>query len=138
YRDRYVAAVRRRHPLARRTTMSVTRFLSFDHILVSPTGGSFEGPTDRALAELDARRTVRYSIPTFLLLPELLQADDLIALVPSRLAREFGQQLVVLRPPIEIPPFDVIAVWHPRAHQDVAHKWFRSRLSETARAQPKV
>ena len=63
------------------------RCCSYDHVLVSPTGGSFEGPTDEALARSRRRRTVRYSVPSFLLVPELLQIDDLIALVPSRLLR---------------------------------------------------
>src|SRR4029077_19200410 len=68
YRERYVVAVRPQHPLARRTAMSVESFCKFDHVLVSPTGGSFEGPTDQALARLRLRRTVRYSVPNFLLM----------------------------------------------------------------------
>jgi len=132
YRERYVVAVRRQHPLARRGTMTVERFCGYDHVLVSPTGGSFEGPTDEALARLKLRRNVRYSVPSFLLIPEILQTDDLVALVPSRLLRE-SKKLAVLKPPIEVPGFDVIAVWHPRVDKDVAHRWLRSRLSETAK-----
>jgi DNA-binding transcriptional LysR family regulator len=102
-------------------------------VLVSPTGGSFEGPTDLALAKLKHRRKVRYSVPSFLLVSEILQTDDLVALVPSRLVTDHSQ-LVVRNPPIDVPGFDVIAVWHPRVHKEVAHKWLRGRLAETARA----
>jgi DNA-binding transcriptional LysR family regulator len=130
YRERYVVAVRRQHPLARGSTMTVERFCNYDHVLVSPTGGSFEGPADRALAKLKQRRKVRYSVPSFLLVPEILQTDDLVALVPSRLVREHKKQLVVFNPPIEVPGFDVIAVWHPRVHKAMAHRWLRSRLAE--------
>jgi len=133
YRERYVVAVRPRHPLARRCAMSIETFCAFDHVLVSPTGGSFEGPTDRALARLGRRRTVRYSVPSFLLLPELLLSDDLIALVPSRLLRGAERKLAVLEPPVEVPGFNVIAVWHPRTDRDVAHRWLRDRLHETAK-----
>jgi DNA-binding transcriptional LysR family regulator len=133
YRERYVVAVRRQHPLARRAAMTVERFCNYDHILVSPTGGSFEGPTDQALARLRLRRKVRYSVPSFLLMPEILQTDDLVALVPSRLLRENNERLVVLKPPVEVPGFDVIAVWHPRVDKDIAHRWLRSRLAETAK-----
>jgi len=132
YREHYVVAVRPQHPLAHRGTMTVERFCGYDHVLVSPTGGSFGGPTDEALARLKLRRNVRYSVPSFLLIPEILQTDDLVALVPSRLLRE-SKKLVVLKPPIEVPGFDVIAVWHPRVDKDVAHRWLRSRLSETAK-----
>jgi len=132
YRERYVVAMRRKHPLAR-AQMTVERFSGYDHVLVSPTGGSFEGPTDLALAKLKHRRKVRYSVPSFLLVSEILQTDDLVALVPSRLVTDHSQ-LVVRNPPIDVPGFDVIAVWHPRVHKEVAHKWLRGRLAETARA----
>jgi DNA-binding transcriptional LysR family regulator len=130
YREHYVVAVRQHHPLARRGAMSINGFCAYDHVLVSPTGGSFEGPTDEALARLRRRRTVRYSVPSFLLLNELLLSDDLVAVVPSRLLSATKQQLVLLKPPIEIPGFDVIAVWHPRTDKDVAHRWLRNRLRE--------
>jgi hypothetical protein len=122
YRERYVVAVRSQHPLAGRGAMTIDGFCSYDHILVSPTGGSFEGPTDQALARLRRRRVVRYSVPSFLLMLELLLTDDLVALVPSRL-RENNKRLSVLKPPVDVPGFDVIAVWHPRLDKDVAHQW---------------
>jgi DNA-binding transcriptional LysR family regulator len=132
YRERYVVAVRAQHPLARLATVTVERFCSYDHVLVSPTGGSFEGPTDRALARLRLRRKVRYSVQSFLLIPDILQTDDLIALVPARLLRANDKRLAVLKSPIEVPGFDVIAVWHPRIDKDPAHRWLRSRLAATA------
>ena len=71
------------------------------------------------------RRKVRYSVSSFLLVPEILQMDDLVALVPSRLLRQKNKRLVVLEPPLEVPGFDVIAVWHPRNDKDQAHRWLR-------------
>ena len=135
YREHYVVAVRPQHPLARRGPMSLESFRAYDHVIVSPTRGSFEGPTDRVLARHRRRRNVRYSVPSFLILPELLQADDLVALVPSRLLRGRHDQLIVLKPPVEVPGIDMIAVWHPRVDKDVAHRWLRARLAQTARSQ---
>jgi DNA-binding transcriptional LysR family regulator len=133
YRERYVVVVRPQHPLAHRAAMTLERFCNLDHVVVSPTGGSFEGPTDQALARLKLRRKVRYSVSSFLLLPEILQTDDLVALVPSRLLRANDKRLVVLRPPVDVPGFDVIAVWHPRVDREPAHRWLRSRLVEIAK-----
>jgi DNA-binding transcriptional LysR family regulator len=133
YREHYVAAVRQDHPLAKSRRMSLDNFLGCDHVLVSPTGGSFRGPTDEELARLGRRRDVRYSVPSFLLVPELLQIGDLIAVVPSRLIGRQNPRLKLLKPPIELAPFDVIAVWHPRSNQDGAHRWLRARLAATAR-----
>ena len=133
YRERYVVALRPQHPLARRGAMTVERFCNYDHIVVSPTGGSFEGPTDQALGRLKLRRKVRYSVSSFLLAPEILQTDDLIALVPSRLLRDNDKRLVVLKSPIAVPGFDVISVWHPRVDRELAHRWLRNRLVEIAK-----
>jgi DNA-binding transcriptional LysR family regulator len=72
-------------------------------------------------------------VPSFLLSLELLLTDDLVALVPSRLLREDRKRLVVLEPPIEVPGFDVIAAWHPRVDKDIAQRWMRRRLVETAK-----
>jgi DNA-binding transcriptional LysR family regulator len=134
YRERYLVVVRAQHPLARGGAMTLKRFCDYDHVIVSPTGGSFDGPTDQALRRRKLRRTVRYSVPSFLLTLELLLTDDLVALVPSRLLGENDNGLVVLEPPIEVSGFDVIAVWHPCKDKDVAQRWMRRRLVETAKS----
>ena len=131
YRDRYVVAVRRQHPLAGDAAMTVERLCDYDHVVVSPTGGSFEG--DQAFARLQQRRKVRYSLSTFLLIPEILQTDDLVALVPSRLLGQNNKRLFVRELPFQVPGFDVIAVWHPRNDRDKAHRWLRSRLAAVAK-----
>ena len=131
YREDYVAVVRRQHPLASLSKLTAKQFCAYDHVIVSPTGGSFEGPTDHALALHGLKRNVRYSVPSFLLVPDMLQADNLIALVPSRLLHGGSAGLAVLAPPIEVPGFDVIAAWHPRSDKDAAHQWLRTRLAQT-------
>lgn len=135
YREDYVVVVRPQHPLANVSKLTTNRFCAYDHVIVSPTGGSFEGPTDRSLAQQGLKRTVRYSVPSFLLVPDILQTDDLIALVPSRLLREGSYDLTVLKPPIEVEGFDVIATWHPRIDKDASHQWLRTRLAEVAKGE---
>jgi DNA-binding transcriptional LysR family regulator len=131
YRERYVCAVRNRHPLNKKK-VSVKDFCRFDHVLVSPSGGAFEGPTDRELAKLGLARRVALSVPSFLILPEVLQADDLIAVVPERLLQGRTRNLRTFAPPVPVPGFDVIAVWHARLHEDPAHVWLRDLLASVA------
>jgi DNA-binding transcriptional LysR family regulator len=52
-----------------------------------------------------------------------------------RLARcgDNDQRLVVLKPPVAVPGFDMIAVWHPRVDRELAHRWLRNRLVEIAK-----
>lgn len=132
YGERYVAAVRKGHPLAK-SKVTAAAFCRFDHILVSPTGGGFKGPVDDALARLKMKRRVALSVPSFLVVPDLLRTCNWIAVLPERLLRAHAQGLHVFDPPLAVPAFDVIAVWHKRFQDEPAHRWLRGLLAEVAR-----
>ena len=137
YRETYVGVVRSEHPLAG-GPVSIEDFCRFEHVLVSPTRGSFEGPTDDALRRAGWRRRTSYSVPSFLLLPALLQTDNLIAVVPRPLTVFRPEGPVSFNLPVPVKGCDVIAVWHARAEKDPSHQWLRSkpaRIARTARTQ---
>ena len=46
YKERYIGVVRSEHPLAG-AAISLEDFCRYEHVLVSPTGGAFEGTTDQ-------------------------------------------------------------------------------------------
>ena len=131
YREEYVCVVRRSHEIRSRQ-VSMKRFLAYDHVLVSPTSARFTGPADEALAAQGFKRRVALSVPSFLVLLEVLQTDDLIAFVPKRLLTGHQRGLRVIRPPVELSGFDVIAAWHARSEEDTAHRWLRDRLETEA------
>jgi DNA-binding transcriptional LysR family regulator len=131
YSEKYVCAVRDCHPI-RASKVSLKRFLQYDHVLVSPSDGMFKGPADEMLARQNAERRVAYSVPSFLVLLEVLQLDDFIALVPERFLRGRAHPLRVIQAPIEMNQFEVLAAWHPRSHNDKAHRWLREKLSNIA------
>lgn len=131
YTERYVCVARKGHPLTGKK-LSLKDFCRFDHVIVSPTGGSFEGPGDQALAERGASRRVSVSLPSFHVLLETVRTDNFLALVPERLLYGKMAGLKIFIPPITLPNFDVIAAWHQRADKDPAHQWLRSRLIEVA------
>ena len=132
YREEYVCVVRRTH-MIRSQKVSMKRFLSYDHVLVSPASGHFTGPTDEVLAARGLKRRVALSVPSFLVLLEVLQTDDLIAFVPKRLLAAHRKHLRTIRPPIDVPGFDVIAAWHPRSDHHASHQWLRNCLAATSR-----
>ena len=72
---------------------------------------------------------VAVSVTSFLLLNEVLRTTDLIAIVPQRLLTGVDG-LTMMKPPIDIPGFDKIAVWHERTHYDPGHQWARKLLFE--------
>lgn len=125
--ERYVCVMRADHPDAQSTTLTLDRFCELDHVLVSPSGGSFSGVTDQALAQIHRHRRVSVSVSSFLILPELLSTSDLIAVVPERLTPA-DDSLVVRTPPLNIPGFTKAMIWHGRTEQDEGQRWVRSVL----------
>jgi len=132
YRDEYVGIVRKQHPM-KRTRPSLQEFCRYDHVLVSPTGGSFIGPTDEALRQHGVSRNVAVSLPSFHVLLDVMRVVDFVALVPQHMLRGKRADFRVFVPPIAVPGFDVIACWHPRVGRHPAHMWLRELLARVAR-----
>jgi DNA-binding transcriptional LysR family regulator len=132
YEERYIGVVRSAHPLAT-TAVTLEQFCRYPHVMVSPAEGRFVGPTDQALAQIGRKRRVVLSAPGFLVLPEILKTDDLIAVVPERVLRGRMADLRTFAPPVQIPGFGVHVLWHQRVHQDSAYRWLREQLALTAR-----
>lgn len=131
--EHYVCALRQDHPAAAGSRLSLEQFCALDHALVSYTGGGFRGVTDDALTKLGRERRVTLSVTSFLILPEVLRASDLVAVVPRRLVAD-RDGLTLFDPPIEIPGFTKVAAWHERTHRDPGHRWLRELLFETCGA----
>lgn len=129
YQEQYVCMMRADHPAAG-APISLDTFCALEHILVS-TRGSFHGVTDEALATLGRTRRVGMSVNSFLVLPEILQLTDMIAMVPRRLACR-QDNLVIMAPPLEVPGFTKSMAWHERAHRDPAHQWIRNLCVEVS------
>jgi DNA-binding transcriptional LysR family regulator len=132
YTERYVCVARKGHPLSGKK-LSLEDFCRFDHVIVSPTGGSFEGPADQALADIGASRRVSVSLPSFHVLLETVRTDDFLAHVPERLLYGKTAGLKLFEPPITVPDFDVIASWHHRVDRDPAQRWLRALLTSVAK-----
>lgn len=131
YEEEYVCLLREDHPLTQSECLTLDSFCALDHALVSYIGGNFSGVTDEALAALGRKRRVTLSVCSFLVLPEILRVSDLISIVPRRLAQHL-HGLTVIPPPLTIPGFSKIVVWHERTHRDAGHRWLRDLLFSTA------
>ena len=129
FTERYVLAGRAGHShLKKRPTLA--QFCKLEHVIVSPDGGGFHGVTDTELAELGMTRRVVLSVPHFLFLCAVLANSDLVAMVPSRLVRD-NAALQVVEPPIEVPGFEMLMLWHERVHRDPAHQWLREHIASS-------
>ena len=136
YIERMVSVVRRNHPgIGARLTLE--KFCSLEHILVSVRGSSFSARIDEALAALGRKRRVRLAVPHFLLVPEIVARSDMISALPERLARGYARKLRILEPPLDIPGFTVGQIWHERNQREPAQQWLRKLLLELAQKPPK-
>lgn len=88
---------------------------------------------DQHLAREGIQRRIAVTVESFVLVPFLLRDSDLISLVLERTIRELDVPGVVgFEPPIVLPDIHERMFWHPRHTSDLAHKWLRGRLTETA------
>jgi DNA-binding transcriptional LysR family regulator len=78
---------------------------------------------------------VARSVPFFLAALDLVSQSDCIVTTSERLVRthagRFGLRL--LAPPLPLAPYEVAQVWHPRVHDDPAHRWLRGIVARVAR-----
>ena len=131
FRDNYIGVVRADHPI-NRSEVTSEAFCSYDHVVVSPMGGSFQSPTDDALGKLGMKRNVVCSVPNFYAAKRLVRMQPLIAVLPSRLLSEAEGDIAAFPLPFEIDGFDAIAVWHQRTSSSQMHSWLRQELARFA------
>lgn len=114
----YVVAMRWDHPVAR--SFDLQSWLEWPHAIVSSSGAR-HAVLDEVLAGLGRSRRVGVSLPSFLLVPEVLRKSDFIGMLPSLcVTDDQGRGLTWFRPPIEIPGFMLKLAWHRRHERDVA------------------
>ncbi|CAK7256519.1 MULTISPECIES: LysR family transcriptional regulator [unclassified Shinella] len=116
--EHYVVAMRRDHPAAR--GFSLDGWLAYPHILVSGRGDTRSGFDDQ-LSALGRSRRVGIVVPSFLMVPPLLEESDLIAMMPSHcVPADAAARFHVARPPIPVPGFPLHIAWHRRREKDRA------------------
>jgi DNA-binding transcriptional LysR family regulator len=129
--EAYVCIARRNHPMVARK-LDLATFASLGHLIVSPRGGGFSGPTDTALQALGHERRVGLSVASFLMAPEIVARSDMVALVPRRLVQDRADRLQIIEPPLPVPGFTISLVWHDRTTAHPAQRWLRERIISLA------
>jgi DNA-binding transcriptional LysR family regulator len=127
FAERYQFVARQRHPQLGKGPITSAQFCALDHLLVSPEGGGFKGPTDVLLEARRHKRRVVLSVPHFLSAPEIIRRSDMVAMLPARLLEGRSQGLQLRDAPIQPPGFEMVMSWHERVHVDPAHVWLRAQ-----------
>lgn len=127
FAERYVLAGRVGHPRLH-PQLTLSQFCELEHVMVSPDRGGFFGVTDEVLAKAGLKRRVVISVPHFLLMMSVLASTELVAMVPSRLVRN-SKTLQIIEPPLDVPGYEMVMLWHERSHRDPAHQWLRETIA---------
>jgi DNA-binding transcriptional LysR family regulator len=134
-RDRFVAVVRRGHPLLK-GRMTARRFAAATHVSASRRGLS-HGPIDDALAAQGLSRQVRFVVPGFHAAMLTAAASDIVAAVPLAVAASavrLGLRIRYLDLPVATPAVAIAHAWHPRFDKDAGHRWLRQTVRKALMA----
>lgn len=135
--ERLVGIARRGHPLTR-GRITLERFASASHALVSPRGQP-GGIVDDVLRQRGTSRRVAFTTPSFLVAPQVVATTDLVMMLPARVAAalEAPFRLATFEPPLDVPGFRMAMFWHDRHHSDPAHAFLRREIAQVAAALPR-
>jgi DNA-binding transcriptional LysR family regulator len=136
FEDEFVTAQRIGHPRGNQP-LTLDEFCALDHLLISTSGGQFQGMIDAALAEIGRERSVSVSIQSYALAPLVLSNSDCICTLPRRFLERFTDVLKIYPPPLALSPFKMVLFWHPRMQADPAHRWLRSQITQSTSRQRK-
>jgi DNA-binding transcriptional LysR family regulator len=131
FRQRYVCLFRRGHALDRKK-ISLAEFAAAEHLVVI-SAGTGHGKVDELLRRSGIERNVRLTVPHFVGVGHILQATDLVATVPERLAQRLVEpfRLATVAHPAKLPEVAINVFWHAKYHKAPANQWLRDLVFET-------
>jgi DNA-binding transcriptional LysR family regulator len=133
YTERYVAVVSAQSQLGRARRLTVEQLCRYPHI--SPARARAPTLLDDALEQIGRSRRVIAVVSTHAVAALLALEDDVIALVPSVLARHLVDRHVPVRwheIPLELPTVTVELRWHRRLDGDRPSRWLRDHIVAAA------
>jgi DNA-binding transcriptional LysR family regulator len=126
FKDRYATLIRADHPLAGRR-IGWKRFAELEHVqVVTGVGGISE--IDRAFRQHGLERRVSLRVGTFVLAVQALASGNRVATLPARVAPVSPLPLARLQTPLELLPFTLDLIFHPRMSQHPRHVFLRQAL----------
>lgn len=134
FTDRDALAVRRGHPLLKRS-VSPEVFLQAGQVAV--VGPEFAAdPVDDWLRKESRSRKIVLTVPHYLQALQVVAESDLIAVIPERLVRAHAETLGLeaIAVPLDVGTFDEYQLHPVTSHADPASVWLREVLQGVARS----
>ncbi|RYY82597.1 MAG: LysR family transcriptional regulator, partial [Comamonadaceae bacterium] len=133
-KDRYVVLLREGHPFARRrrsgkALLEALRELEF-------VGVRSHADTLRIVQQLQLESRMRLVTEHFLVLPSIVRATDLAAVMPHNIASGFEGGYAIVEPDFPQRDFVVDLHWSRRFEADPGNRWLRALIETLFRASP--
>jgi len=123
FRDRYVGVVRTGHSLSK-GKVTLSRYLAAGHVHIVRRDDD-RSAIDETLASRGRDRKIAAIVGGFSAALALARASDLVASVPERHTGNLRDRMHSFVLPIDVSPFTVSLLWHPRMEADAGHRWLR-------------
>jgi len=133
FSDRLVLVARKGHPDFT-APLTIAAFADLPQLLVSQRGDA-AGIIDEALRELGLKRRIALTVPHFFAAPFLIEATDLVVLLPERLAHALRHAATteIHACPIELTPWVVGVALPQESASDPCLAWFVALLADVTR-----
>ena len=131
FSDRYVGVVHANHPLAR-DVVTPANYSAFGHVIAWRQGLDL-GQVDQMLLAAGLKRDIVASVDGFTAALALARGSDLVATVPEKHTAGLRDGMHSFSLPLPVEPFTISLLWHPRLHDDPAHRWLRECIREVSR-----
>jgi len=130
--DRYVVLLREGHPFTRkrrtgRALLEALKELEF-------VGVRSHADTLRIVQQLQLEGRMRLVTEHFLVLPSIVRATDLAAVMPHNIASGFEGGYAIVEPALPQRDFVVALHWSKRFEADPGNRWLRALIEELFRA----
>ncbi|MGB7334494.1 MAG: LysR family transcriptional regulator [Salaquimonas sp.] len=133
FTDHYVCVMDPHNALAK-VNLTKELYCKAEHALID-YGGGWRSLFFVELEKQGYKLREVLSIPTPENLIGLLAGTDMVATIPSRIAKKLGDGLLIRDCPFP-SPFNVSMFWTARTHQSEMHRWLRALVAETATRMP--
>jgi DNA-binding transcriptional LysR family regulator len=134
--DRWVGVVRQGHPLTQ-GQMTASRFASAGHVLVLRRG-LHSREIDDAVQLAGLERRIATIVNGFSTALAFARETDFVATVPERHTEGLRGGLHSFALPVDVVPFTVSMLWHPRMDSDLPHRWLRGCVRSVCGARRRV
>jgi DNA-binding transcriptional LysR family regulator len=127
-KDRYVVLLREGHPFGRKrrtgaALLEALRELEFVAV-------RSHADTLRIVQQLQLEDRLRLVTEHFMVLPSIVKATDLAAVMPRNIARGFEGGYAIVEPAFPARDFEVALHWSRRFEADPGNRWLRAVIEE--------